>query len=146
MPHSESKISMRPLCLDLLFKHVDFIHAKCLTKCQSQLGMVRPSPGSQFLVYQSCHHVFNGFWKLQQVIGGGQNSRLKNALNSLDFDIGLLEIVPGHKHAGLWEHPKLYGCWHAHSMGVSIGFDSVKTQQDIGASQQKGWDGSQESY
>lgn len=37
MPHSESQISMRPICSDLLFTLVDYIFMTCLTKCPSWL-------------------------------------------------------------------------------------------------------------
>jgi len=58
---------------------------------------------------------YNKFWVVTGILG------LKGALNSSDFGIVLLEIVLGHKHACLWEHPELFGCWHAHRMGASKG-------------------------
>ena len=37
MLHSDSQISMRPLCLNLLFTYVDYIFVICLTKHMSWL-------------------------------------------------------------------------------------------------------------
>jgi len=53
---SNSQISMGPLCLNLLFTPVEFFDSKCLTKCQSWFGMVKPSPRVSFglLVLSSC--------------------------------------------------------------------------------------------
>ena len=45
---SDSNISTRPLCLNMLFTLVDCIDAKCLTYSQSWLGMVKPSPRVSF--------------------------------------------------------------------------------------------------
>jgi len=64
---------------------------------------------------------YNKFWAVAEILG------LKSALNLADSSTVLLEIVPGCRHAGLWELPKLSGCRHAclwehsHSMGTSRG-------------------------
>jgi len=41
---SDSEISMRPPCSDLLFKPVDCIFVACLVKCMSWLVGVQSSP------------------------------------------------------------------------------------------------------
>lgn len=94
MPHSESQINMRSLCLDILFKPIDFIHAKCLIECQFRLGKVRPSPRVSFwftslvIMCLMDSRSYNNFLVVAGIIG------LKSALNSLDSRTGLLEIVP----------------------------------------------------
>jgi len=95
MSFSDSQISMIPLCLDLLFKPVDFIHGKCLTECQSGLEMVRPNPGVSFWfigLVITClmdSESYNKLWAVVGILG------LKSALNSPDSSTGLLEIVLG---------------------------------------------------
>ena len=42
---------------------------------------------------------YNKFWVVAGIPG------LKSALNPTDSYTGLLEIVPRHKHVGLWENP-----------------------------------------
>jgi len=53
---------------------------------------------------------YNKFWAMPRIMG------LKNSLNPTDSGTGLLEIVPRHRHVGLWECPQLSGPWHAHNV------------------------------
>ena len=62
---------------------------------------------------------------------------LKSALNYPYSSMGLLEIVPRHRHAGLWENPELSRCWHAHSMGSSIGLIAYKISRTQGLVRKK---------
>lgn len=118
---SDSQISMRPLCLNLLFTPIDCIDAKCLTECQSRLEMVRSSLGVSFWfisIVIMCLMDSGGcskFWAVAEILG------LKSALNLVDFGIGVLEIVLGRRYVGLWGHLELSGCFNAHRMGVSKG-------------------------
>jgi len=47
--------------------------------------MLRPSPEGEFFIYWHYYHVLNEFWKLQQVLGKGQDSRLEKWLKSRGF-------------------------------------------------------------
>jgi len=87
----------------------DCIDCKCLTECQSRLGMVGPSLGVSFwfisLVIMSLMNSgsYNKFWAVTRILG------LKTALNPMDYGTGLLEIVPGCRHVGLSECLDLFG-------------------------------------
>ena len=48
---SDSQMSMRPLCLDLLLKPIDYIIVTCLMKCLSWLVGVQSSPCSTNCIY-----------------------------------------------------------------------------------------------
>ena len=47
---SDSQMSMRPLCLYLLFSSVDYIFVICLTKCLSSLVGVQSRAGSSICI------------------------------------------------------------------------------------------------
>lgn len=47
---SDSQISVRPLCSDLLFKAIECIFVTCLTKCVKWLVGVKPSPCSSIFI------------------------------------------------------------------------------------------------
>ena len=88
--------------------------------------MVKPSPGVSFwfislvIICLMDSISYNKLWAIAIILG------LKSALNPTGSGLGLLEIVPRHMHVGLWEHPELFGCWHAHSMGASKGLIASK--------------------
>ena len=48
---SDSQLSMRPLCSDLLFTPVDYIFVICLTKCLSWLVVVQLSSYLSVFIY-----------------------------------------------------------------------------------------------
>ena len=116
---TDSHISIRPICSYLLLKLVEFIHVKCLTECQSRLGMGKPSPRVSFwfisfiIMCLMDLRSYNKFWAVVKILG------LKSALNFMDSSIDMVEKVPGCRHASLWECRYLSRRGHAHSMGAS---------------------------
>jgi len=58
---------------------------------------------------------YHKFWAVAKILG------LKSALSSSNSGTCLLEIVPKHRHVGLWECPELSERWHSHNMEESRG-------------------------
>jgi len=111
------------LCFISCFSHLCFvlypipigcIDAKCLTQCQSQLRILRPSPKGDFhwSTFLLC---FNDFWKLQQVLGRRLDSRLEKWLKSWGcsqkirkFGPYSLASMPMRETLGFWSLPHPY--------------------------------------
>ena len=72
---SDSKISMRPLCSDLLLKPLDYIFVTCLRKCLSWLVGVQSRPCHCFckcIIVMLCKFIsesVNEFWAVTWTLG-----------------------------------------------------------------------------
>lgn len=123
------------LCFVLYSFPIDCIDAKCLTQCQSQLGMVKPSPGVNFwfiiLVIMSFmdYESYWGFWSMTWILG------LKSGTNTRVAGTGLGRKLPRRMHThvvhvsgGFETHPSPYqeSVW---------GFSGLKSQWDPGSSE-----------
>ena len=96
---SDSHISMRSICLNLLFTPIDYIFVICLMKCLSWLVGVWFRASSSIyicIIFSLLSFCFEGviqFWAVTWDLG------LKSGSNLRDADTTLGKIVHGHWHA-----------------------------------------------
>jgi len=145
MLHNDSQMSMRPICLDLLFTPVDYILVICLMKCLSWLVGVQTIPcSSNFIciIIPFLSFCSEGIIKLC----------------AMSWPLGLKKWL---KYQGRWHNNEKNSPWmlayhvveasRAFWMqacpyhGSVQGLIGLKTQWDSRAGYLRGWDGSWES-
>ena len=131
---SNSQLSMRPLCSDLLFTLVDYIFVICLTKCLSWLVRVQSRSHSSDCIYTVISLLFYcskdviQFWAVTWAMGSKKWLEYQGCLQNTK------KIVPVRVFRGPWTLP----CPQHESQRAC----SPKFQWNRGASWQKGWIGS----